>query len=206
MALYRIALDRKVADGPVFNRRRPAIEPPTRYIIAPPFTPFWGSSHNTIITAFMIVSVPEVSAEGILKGRQPNFDNRQGTVGGAPPRISVFCFDRGFMMCWPELGRNLPVSRFGSSPFGGATRIRTTSVESRRLGSPEEQCAGQLGCADCSQTCPTGNRSQLISLRLVCARLADRDHFLDAGRIFEEEPVAGPTCPMRRDVCSAAPL
>ena len=28
----------KVADGPVFNRRRPAIEPPIRYIIAPPFT------------------------------------------------------------------------------------------------------------------------------------------------------------------------
>ena len=28
-------------DGPVFNRRRPAIEPPTRYIIAPPFTLAW---------------------------------------------------------------------------------------------------------------------------------------------------------------------
>ena len=27
-----------MADGPVFNRRRPAIEPPIRYIIAPPFT------------------------------------------------------------------------------------------------------------------------------------------------------------------------
>ena len=44
----------------------------------------------------MIVFFAEVSAEGILEGRQPNFDNRQGTVGVQLPECPCFASIEGY--------------------------------------------------------------------------------------------------------------